>query len=324
MSRSGVLVIDKPQGPTSFWVVQHVRRKLRMKRVGHTGTLDPMATGVLPVCVGKATKIARFITAGHKVYEGVIRLGVETDTYDSAGKVVDTMPVPSSIDEERLRGLIQSYTGKVLQSPPPYSAVKHQGRPLYKLARKGIMVQKEPRPVEIFSFEILKVDLPDLHFRIHCTKGTYVRSLAHEIGKALGTGGHLARLCRLKSGPFTLEQAISIEEFDKLVEEKRLSEVLIPVHMALDHLPKVEITEELARDLRFGRSIPQGLIMDLLTQQGVTPARGIPYLRLVLKQDSPSRNGELVSVVPWPEEESGVEQSPLRPYKVWPRAVGIE
>lgn len=315
---NGVLVMDKPKGPTSFWVVQHVRRKLKMKRVGHTGTLDPMATGVLPVCVGKATKIARFITAGHKVYEGVIRLGIETDTYDAAGKVVGTAPVPSSMHEEELRAVLASFTGKIFQKPPPFSAVKHHGRPLYKLARRGVVVHKEPRPVEVFSLNVLGVEPPDIFFRIHCSKGTYVRSIAHEAGKALGTVGHLAGLCRLQSGPFTLEQAIGLEEFDRLVEEKDISRVLVPVRDALDHIPKVEISESLARDLRFGRVVPQGMILDLLVRQNVEPARGIPYLRLV------TRGGELVSVVPSPGEDPGREQDPLRPCRVWPKAVGIE
>ncbi len=324
MSLNGVLIIDKPQGPTSFWIVQHVRRKLRVKRVGHTGTLDPAASGVLPVCVGNATKIARFITAGNKVYEGIIRLGVETDTYDLAGKVVASRPVPPDLDEALIKSKVRSYTGRVLQTPPPFSAVKHQGRPLYKLARKGIVIKKEPRPVEIFSFDILKTEFPDLHFRIHCTKGTYVRSLAHELGRDLGTGACLAKLCRTKSGPFSIEQALSVEKFDQLADEGRISQALIPVHSALDHIPEVKISQGLARDLGFGKSISQGIIMDLLTSQGIKPAKGIPFLRLVLGEEPPLRGGGLVSVVPWPEEDSGIEQIPLRPFKVWPRAVGIE
>ncbi len=324
MSLNGVLIIDKPQGPTSFWVVRHVRHKLRVKRVGHTGTLDPRASGVLPVCVGSATKIARFITAGHKVYEGVIRLGQETDTYDAAGRVVDTHPVPPDLDDSIIIQAVRSYTGRILQEPPPFSAVKHKGRPLYKFARKGIVVKKDPREVEIFSFDISRIELPDLYFRIHCSKGTYVRSLAHDIGRSLGTGGCLASLCRTENGPFSLDSAISIETFDKMVDEGRISEVIVPVHDALGHIPEVRITRGIARDLGFGKTIPQGIVRDLVDRQGVKPAHGVPFLRLVLGGEPPLRCGGLVSVVPWPMDEAGVEHSPLRPFKVWPRAMGIE
>ncbi|MDA8161994.1 MAG: tRNA pseudouridine(55) synthase TruB [Desulfobacteraceae bacterium] len=227
----GILVIDKPVGMTSFGVVSMVRRRLGIKKAGHAGTLDPMATGVLPVCLGKATKLAQFIMGGQKVYEGVIRLGVSTDTYDSEGVVMGTRPLGPGLDIGAIREAADGFTGKILQAPPPFSAVKHNGQPLYKLARKGILIEKAPRQVEVFSFDLLKVDIPDISFRIHCSKGTYIRSIAHGLGEALGCGGCLAALRRTVNGQFGLGHAIGIDALDGILAADRLLDVLIPIDM---------------------------------------------------------------------------------------------
>ena len=224
----GVIVIDKPSGMTSFKVVNAVRRRIGIKKAGHTGTLDPMATGVLPICLGRATKLAGLLMEGQKIYEGKIRLGVSTDTYDADGKVTMTRPVPM-FDICTITEAAQMFTGCLLQTPPPFSAVKHHGQPLYKLARKGIFVKKEPRPIEIFSFELSEIALPDITFRIRCTKGTYVRAIAHEMGEYLGSGGHLAELRRIQNGPFVIGQAIDMESFNELASADRLSEVIAPM-----------------------------------------------------------------------------------------------
>jgi tRNA pseudouridine55 synthase len=239
----GVIVIDKPQGMTSFKVVSAVRRRLGIKKAGHTGTLDPMATGVLPICLGRATKLAGLLMEGHKVYEGKIRLGVSTDTYDADGKVTMTRPVPR-FDTGAIKEAAQRFTGCLLQTPPPFSAVKHNGQPLYKLARKGIFVKKEPRPIEIFSFELSEMALPDITFRIHCTKGTYIRTIAHEMGEYLGSGGHLAALRRIQNGPFAIEQAIDMESFNEMASAGRLSEVIAPLGAVYAKVSGIEYDEK--------------------------------------------------------------------------------
>lgn len=224
----GVIVIDKPKGMTSFKVVNMVRRRLGIKKAGHTGTLDPMATGVLPICLGKATKLAGLLMEGQKIYEGKIRLGITTDTYDADGKVTMIRTVPM-LDADVINEAAQRFTGCLLQAPPPFSAVKYNGQPLYKLARKGIFVKKEPRPIEIFSFELSEIVLPDITFRICCTKGTYIRAIAHELGEYLGSGGHLAALRRIQNGPFVIEQAINLEDFNAMTSVDRLSGVIAPI-----------------------------------------------------------------------------------------------
>jgi len=183
MELNGILVIDKPPGMTSFQVVRMTRRLLNVKKIGHTGTLDPLATGILTLCIGKATKLADKLMQGHKRYEGVMQLGKETTTYDKDGEIVAEKPVPEDLTTESLQCIADTFVGKNLQVPPAFSAVKYRGQPLYKLARKGIFVQKEAREIEIFSFIVNSWDPPFMAFSLHCTKGTYVRTLVHDFGQ---------------------------------------------------------------------------------------------------------------------------------------------
>lgn len=229
----GILSIDKPSGMTSFHVVRLVKRILRVAKAGHAGALDPMATGVLPICLGKATKLSGSIMNGEKVYEGVIRLGIATDTFDDDGSVVARRPVPS-MSLERIAEAARHFVGSITQAPPAFSAVKHKGKPLYSYARKGIFIEKGPRVVVVHSFEILGWDIPDVHFRIVCGKGTYVRSLANELGEMLGCGGHLYSLRRLRSGPCTIEQSVTLDTLREVAEEGRLSEILFATDAGLD------------------------------------------------------------------------------------------
>ena len=324
---NGILVMDKAFGMTSFQMVQEVRKRLRTKKVGHTGTLDPLATGVLPVCLGRATKIAQFIMAGHKVYQGTMLLGVTTDTYDAAGKVTEQRPLPTNLDMVSLQKAVKEFTGILFQPPPPFSAAKHKGKPLYKFARQGIMVQKEPRPVEVFSFEILEMRLPEVDFRIHCSKGTYVRSLVHELGSNLGCGAHVTGLRRTKNGPFNIEQALEIETLDKVLKNKRLSEVLIPVEKALAHIPAIEIDNEMATELRNGRPILVNRLKELMESQGHESDTELPYLCLFcrppyIKNGSNLQEKDLVSIVAWPKVLKPDGHKILRPIKVWPRECG--
>lgn len=207
----GVLVVDKPAGMTSFDVVRRVRALGAGRKAGHTGTLDPAATGVLPICLGSATKLSTFLLEGDKSYLGLIRLGVETSTYDAEGEVVATKD-PSGLEEEAVRQAAEAMVGSYWQTPPMYSAVRVGGRRLYELAREGKEVERKPRKVTIHSLETLAWDpaTASLTVRLSCTKGTYVRSIAHELGATLGVGGHLAALQRLGSGPFSLEQAVPL------------------------------------------------------------------------------------------------------------------
>lgn len=211
----GVLIIDKPSGMTSHDVVDHVRRILRMKRVGHAGTLDPMATGVLIVLLGKATKLSQFLMSLDKEYEGTIRLGQTTNTHDAEGEVVSTRPVPD-LSEEQVRAVMATFMGDQYQIPPMFSAKKQDGVPLYKLARKGKEVEREPRFIRVASFELLRFALPELDIRLRCSKGTYVRTLAHDMGEKIGCGAHLSALRRTATDKFTIAQAIPLEKLEQL------------------------------------------------------------------------------------------------------------
>ncbi|MCP3676716.1 MAG: tRNA pseudouridine(55) synthase TruB [Deltaproteobacteria bacterium] len=210
MSLAGVLVIDKPGGMTSHDVVMRVRRILGVKKVGHTGTLDPMATGLLPLCIGGATKIARFIEGGEKEYRATIKFGVETDTYDAEGKVVAASDT-SGVSEEMVVEALAQFRGKIQQIPPMYSAVKIGGTPLYKLARKGITVEREPKEVEISAIDVEEFTMPLLTMKITCSKGTYIRTLCHDLGRAVGCGAHLVALRRTRSGYFSIHDAITLD-----------------------------------------------------------------------------------------------------------------
>ncbi len=207
----GVLLVDKSAGPTSHDVVDAVRSILGIKRVGHCGTLDPNATGLLVIVIGKATKLSEQFTAADKVYEGAMVLGVETDSYDADGKVVSTTQ-PPPLTVEQLNQTAKKFTGDIMQIPPMVSAVKKDGIPLYKLARKGINVKREPRPVHIYDFTFHNYIEPIAWFSVSCSKGTYVRSLVHDFGKELGCGAHLKHLRRTVSGKFSVKDAIKFED----------------------------------------------------------------------------------------------------------------
>lgn len=227
MELNGILVIDKPLGMTSFQVIKQTRRLLNIKKIGHTGTLDPLATGILTLCIGKATKLSEKLMMGHKRYEGLIQLGMETTTYDKEGDIVSKQSVPADLTMERLQQLADTFIGRVLQVPPAFSAVKHNGQPLYKLARKGIFIQKEAREIEIFSFVVTSWEPPLMGFTLHCSKGTYVRTLAHDFGQRVGCGACLARLHRTQNGIFHMGHAVSMEDIQKAVSTNTIAGLLI-------------------------------------------------------------------------------------------------
>jgi len=214
-SLDGAVLIDKPPGPTSHDVVDAIRRNFRIKKVGHCGTLDPNATGLLIIVLGKGTKLSEKLMGGDKVYEGTIKFGETTSSYDADGELVASLPVPPMTMEE-LNEAAASFQGDQMQMPPMVSAIKVGGVPLYKLARKGIEIERKPRLVRIYSFRFSKYEEPIGHFRVGCTKGTYVRSVAHDIGQKLGCGAHLHTLRRLVSGSFDVKDALPLNEILKL------------------------------------------------------------------------------------------------------------
>jgi tRNA pseudouridine55 synthase len=220
----GILLVDKPGDHTSHDVVARLRGKLKMRRIGHAGTLDPMATGLLIVLIGKATRVSQYLVSLDKEYEGTIELGKVTDTQDADGEVMETRPVPA-LSEAQVKAAIQSFHGDQYQTPPMYSAIKVDGVPLYKSARKGEDVEREPRFIRVISWELTRFALPRFDFRLKCTKGTYVRTLAHDIGQKLGCGAHLAALRRTATDKFNISQALTIEQIEAMTLpeiEKRL------------------------------------------------------------------------------------------------------
>ncbi len=222
----GAILIDKPSGPTSHDVVDAIRRRFGIKKVGHCGTLDPNATGLLIIVLGRGTKLSEKLMGDDKVYEGAIKFGETTNSYDSDGEILSTAPVPL-LTMEQLNEAAATFTGDQMQTPPMVSAVKKDGVPLYKLARKGIEVAREPRLVHIYNFRFTGYHEPLGQFRIACTKGTYVRSLAHELGQKLGCGAHLATLRRVTSGKFDVADAIPLDAVLKLATSE-LEKKVIP------------------------------------------------------------------------------------------------
>lgn len=207
----GILLVDKPKGHTSHDVIARLRKKLQMKRIGHAGTLDPMATGLLVVLVGKATKASQYIVSLDKEYTGSIVLGVITNSQDADGEVMSTAPVPE-LSEEELRGHMRSFVGDQYQTPPMHSAIKVGGVPLYKLAHKGKEIEREPRFVRIDQFDLVAYEKAVIRFRMRCSKGTYVRTVAHDLGTRIGCGAHLSELVRTATDTFRLEQGLPLEE----------------------------------------------------------------------------------------------------------------
>ena len=254
----GILLIDKPEGMTSAAVVRTVKKTLAVERVGHLGTLDPFASGLLPICLGEGTKIAQFLMVERKAYRGTIRLGTETDTYDTTGTVTRTAPVPA-LSLEVLQAMVHRFSGESWQTPPMYSALKHQGTPLYKLARRGVEVEREPRKVVIENFLLEASDDSLLRFSLVCSKGTYIRTLAVDIGKALGCGAHLATLRRIGFGPFAIEHTVPLGHCAPLLERGTLP--VLSLTAALQHYPAVVIATEVVTLVRQGRQeiLPQVL-----------------------------------------------------------------
>ncbi len=280
----GFVVIDKPAGITSHDVVSRVRRILGTRKVGHTGTLDPFATGVLPVAVNDGTKAIPFLDEGVKCYEALMQLGVATDTLDMTGKVLRESTF-DFVTKQQLLGVFERFTGPILQIPPMYSAIKQAGQPLYKLARMGQEVERAARPVDIHSIELLSFTLPFVSIRVTCSRGTYVRTLADDIGVMIGCGAALKELRRTASGPFLISAAHTLESLQSAVDEGRVSSFCTSPFSALEHLLDVPLADSGVAKVSFGRS---PLWSDTSVQGDAVPA-GTELVRL-------SHNGILVAV----------------------------
>lgn len=261
----GILVIDKPIGATSHDMVNFTRRLFNLKKVGHTGTLDPDATGVLPVCVGKATKAADMLTASDKGYRAELVLGMTTDTLDSSGEILTEQPV--CVSREEIENAIMSFVGEIEQIPPMFSAIKQGGKKLYELARAGVLVERKARKIEIYSIEIHEIDMEKYtaSFSVYCSKGTYIRTLCEDIGIKLGCGAYMNSLRRIRSAGFTLEESYKPEELLKMKEEGTLLSVLIPIDRVFEDYDKVTLDEFLSGKAKNGVKIrKKGLIENRL------------------------------------------------------------
>lgn len=264
----GVLNINKPSGMTSHDVVQAVRRITREMRMGHTGTLDPLATGVLVLCAGKATRIARYLEAGEKEYKAVMRLGVTTDTLDAEGRVLETRSY-SPPDRSQLLHALKNFIGTIMQQPPAYSAIKVKGVASYKLARQGKAEQLEPRQVTIYGIELTAYEDPLVSLTVRCSKGVYIRTLCADLGEALGPGAHLTSLVRTRSGRFGIDHAVTLERLADLAAGGTLGRVLVPLDEALADLPSVTLDETDAVRIMHGNRVPSRSDMKVVSSSSV-------------------------------------------------------
>jgi len=253
---SGVLVVDKPIGLTSHDVVQIIRRGTGIRRAGHTGTLDPRASGVLVVLIGPAVRLSEYVSASDKRYQATIRLGSSTDTYDAEGIITDSSTSIEDITEERFDEILQQYVGEIQQVPPPYSAVKVKGKKAYEMARKGENVELSPRTINVYSLEVLEWAPPEVVVDVYCSSGTYVRSLANDLGNELGCGAHLIGLRRTKSGRFTLRDAVPLRRLQESFDAGDWYRNLIPAAEALADWPMVELNADEVELVRHGHRVP--------------------------------------------------------------------
>lgn len=252
---SGVLLLDKPVGMTSNAALQMVKRIFDARKAGHTGSLDPLATGVLPLCFGEATKFSQFLLEADKRYRATFRLGVITDSGDADGKVLEERYVPD-ISDDRLEGVLKKFRGEINQIPPMFSALKVNGQPLYKLARKGLEVERKARQVTIHELTVLEQQQKEITVDVRCTKGTYVRTLAEDIGIELGCGAHVTQLRRISVGHYGVKRAVSMEGLERMAENQdRLDARLLPVSSVVQDWPKVNVTEISASYVRQGQSV---------------------------------------------------------------------
>jgi len=300
VSISGILNVNKGLGETSFQVVGFVRRRSGVRRVGHAGTLDPAATGVLLVCLGQAARVSEYLMALRKTYRATVRLGVSTTSYDSEGEVTSTADA-SGVTETVVREALKAFEGEIMQTPPAYSAVKVSGERAYRLARRGEDVALKPRRAMVYRIDVLSYEAPELEIEVECGKGTYIRSIAHYLGQALGCGGHLSALCRTRVGPFSIEDAVTREELEAAFSDGTWTERVQPMDCGLLDLPAITLHIEDEKDLRHGQAVR----IDEDRRAGVEVTPG-------LECRAYAEDGSLVGIIVF-EGESGM----WRPRKVF-------
>ncbi|WP_027414648.1 tRNA pseudouridine(55) synthase TruB [Aneurinibacillus terranovensis] len=300
---SGILPLFKPEGMTSHDCVMKIRRLAGTRKVGHTGTLDPDVTGVLPICIGKATKVADYLHDEPKTYRAELTIGIATDTEDAGGQILETKEKQDDLTEAELRYVFERFTGAITQVPPMYSAVKVNGKRLHELAREGKIVERQPRQVMIYGInpEEIRLDkpYPTVHFTVSCSKGTYIRTLCADIGRELGYPAHMSYLQRIKSGPFTLEQCVTLQTVAKAAEENTLHTLLYPLDRALIQYPAVHV--------------PQGrvqAILNGLSQRHVNPGDWEKGDKLRLY--APDGTFLALHAVVETDRDTGVESKPVK------------
>jgi tRNA pseudouridine55 synthase len=291
-SLNGILVIDKPPGLSSARVVSIVKRLLQVKKAGHAGTLDPFATGVLIVCINQATRLARFWLNSAKTYQAELCLGIETDTQDPTGTVISTSAAVD-VPEDTLQAVMKSFVGTMNQVPPVYSALKHLGVPLYKLARKGEPFQKPDRQIQIYRLEIQEIALPLIRFEVSCSAGTYVRTICSDIGKILGCGGHLKNLRRTASSGYAIADAISLSELEELVRSGNVDRYLTGMAEALPDMVSLQADKALTDKIKYGM---------MITVADVPPSCLLPGENLVKIIDG---NKRLLSILNYDPVQQG-------------------
>ena len=297
---NGILIIDKSSGITSHDVVKRVKRLLKVHKAGHTGTLDPLATGVLPVCINEATKIVQFLINDDKEYEADLKLGIETDTQDLFGRVIrESCQIPG--DHNKIIDAFINFEGNIKQKPPVFSALKYQGTPLYKLARRGIYVDTPEREINIFKINVTNIDLPYVSFNVSCSKGTYIRTLCADVGKRLGCGAHLVGLRRIRSGSFYIKDSHSLDELEVLFKNGAVKDKVIPLDRALNNLPQIKVNDELAKRVRHGKHI----IVDDLKDICLSHIKTGESLRITSLKDDLIAVGESLITSPLTDKEEG-------------------
>jgi tRNA pseudouridine55 synthase len=307
---NGILNINKPPGPTSFDVVRLVRDLTGVRRVGHGGTLDPAASGVLPVLLGQATRAGEYLLGAAKTYRAEVRLGVTTDTYDAQGRVVAEADA-SGVTLERVAEALRRFEGQVLQTPPMHSALKRQGTPLYRLARAGVEVERVARPVQVYAIRLLAWQPPQFTIEVECGRGTYIRSLAQDLGQVLGCGAHLRALVRTRVGPFAIEDALTLEALFAAAYGGYWSERLWALDWAMLRLPAAIVDDEQARALRFG----QAIVVESAGPEDASPGPCRAYslageLVAVLALDAAQGHWRPAKVFPAQEEQTPAKSDP--------------
>lgn len=286
----GIFIVNKPKGITSFDVVARMRRICDTKKVGHAGTLDPDAVGVLPVCVGRATKIIEYLMEKDKVYQVELMLGTATETQDSSGSILYEKPVTASIED--IEGAIKSFLGESMQIPPMYSAVRVNGKRLYELARKGIEIERKPRTITISKLDILSIDKKEdkviAVFNVECSKGTYIRTLCNDIGEKLDCGGHMMSLSRTRSGPFKLENSFTLESLENLKNTDDLHSAKLSIDKAVLYMPQVYVNENEAKRLRNGLTILKESLQTGLSRVYRENGAFLAIGKTVLQNDRPA------------------------------------